>query len=242
MFSKTKLIGLSLGISSSVLLFAAATAQVKGKSSPNAAMQVRFDKEVQGFVGKFCVGCHTGKDAAAGINLAGKHSIVALTKNRDSWSKVAHNVESSAMPPAGSPMPTQKERDLLGACIEAIQSQADCSLNDPGRVTMRRLNREEYNNTVRDLFGIDFRPADSFPSDDVGYGFDNVGDVLSISPLLMEKYLTAAEKISQAVIATPESRVQSQKFDLAKLSHSTGSNGMLQTNGCLLYTSPSPRD
>src|SRR5690606_15488506 len=75
---------------------------------------------------------------------------------------------------------------------------------NPGRVTVRRLNRTEYNNTIRDLVGVDFQPADDFPSDDVGYGFDNIGDVLSISPLLMEKYLDAAEQIAGKAIATPE--------------------------------------
>ena len=70
----------------------------------------------------------------------------------------------------------------------------DCGRTfDPGRVTIRRLNRAEYNNTIRDLIGIDFHPADDFPSDDVGYGFDNIGDVLSMPPILMEKYLAAAE-------------------------------------------------
>ena len=63
---------------------------------------------------------------------------------------------------------------------------------DPGRVTIRRLNRAEYNNTIRDLLGVDFQPADDFPSDDVGYGFDNIGDVLSMPPILLEKYLSAA--------------------------------------------------
>src|SRR5712691_2636458 len=71
---------------------------------------------------------------------------------------------------------------------------------DPGRVTARRLNRYEYNNTIRDLLSINFRPADDFPADDYGYGFDNIGDVLSLSPVLMEKYLTAAEKIAKAAI------------------------------------------
>ena len=70
----------------------------------------------------------------------------------------------------------------------------------PGRVTARRLNRVEYNNTVRDLLGITLRPADEFPLDDAGYGFDNIGDVLSVSPLLMEKYLTAARKLSRLAI------------------------------------------
>ena len=71
---------------------------------------------------------------------------------------------------------------------------------DPGRVTARRLNRYEYNNTIRDLLAINFRPADDFPADDSGYGFDNIADVLSLSPVLMEKYLHAAEKIARTAI------------------------------------------
>ena len=71
----------------------------------------------------------------------------------------------------------------------------------PARVTLHRLNRVEYNNTIRDLVGVDFKPASDFPNDDVGYGFDNIGDVLSLSPLLLEKYLAAAESIlEQAVV------------------------------------------
>ncbi len=75
---------------------------------------------------------------------------------------------------------------------------------DPGRVTARRLNRYEYNNTVRDLLAVDFQPAADFPADDSGYGFDNIGDVLSLSPVLMEKYLAAAEKIARiAIVPAP---------------------------------------
>jgi hypothetical protein len=73
-----------------------------------------------------------------------------------------------------------------------------------GRVTAHRLNRSEYNNTVRDLLGVDFHPADDFPQDDSGYGFDNIGDVLSLSPVLMEKYLAAAEKVARAAVFGPE--------------------------------------
>src|SRR5262249_27970295 len=77
---------------------------------------------------------------------------------------------------------------------------------DPGRVTIRRLNRNEYNNTIRDLLGVKFKPAEDFPTDDVGYGFDNIGDVLAMSPLLMEKYLNAAAKILDEVFRTPALR------------------------------------
>src|SRR5258707_1317035 len=94
---------------------------------------------------------------------------------------------------------------LVAAAPPPARSKASGSA---GRVTMRRLNREEYNNTIRDLTGLDLRPADDFPSDDVGYGFDNIGDVLSISPLLLDKYVVAAEKIAQAAIITPEARAK----------------------------------
>ncbi len=84
-------------------------------------------------------------------------------------------------------------------------SDVDCTGRNVGRVTLRRLNRVEYNNTIRDLVGVDFKPAADFPNDDVGYGFDNIGDVLSLSPLLLEKYLSAAETILEQaiVIADP---------------------------------------
>ena len=75
-----------------------------------------------------------------------------------------------------------------------------------GRVAIRRLNRAEYNNTIRDLIGLDLHPADEFPSDDVGYGFDNIGDVLSTPPVLLEMYLAAAEKVIDAAFRSPEVR------------------------------------
>jgi len=86
-----------------------------------------------------------------------------------------------------------------------VQANFDCSkVKNVGRVTLRRLNRVEYNNTIRDLVGVDFQPAADFPADDVGYGFDNIGDVLSTTPLLFEKYVAAAETVFQKAIIVPE--------------------------------------
>ena len=92
---------------------------------------------------------------------------------------------------------------LVAQRIAATLTEVDCggtTPKDPGRVTIRRLNRAEYNNTIRDLCGVDFKPAADFPADDVGYGFDNIGDVLSFQPILLEKYLAAADKILDAAI------------------------------------------
>ncbi len=106
------------------------------------------------------------------------------------------------MPPADhEPRPAASEAAALVRWIDQAVFDLDCErMRDPGHVTTRRLNRAEYNNTIRDLLGIPLRPADDFPSDDVGNGFDNMGDVLSLSPLLLEKYLAAAESVSSVAL------------------------------------------
>ncbi len=200
----------SFVVAPGILLYSAGKGQThKAKRGSNtvATAQIApgsFTKEALPFVQKYCVACHGANAPAAGISLANDKSTADMLKDRDRWNKVLHAVTSSIMPPPGSPRPEEPERLKFVAYAENVFAQVDCKLKDPGRVTLRRLNREEYNNTIHDLFGIDFRPADDFPSDDVGYGFDNIGDVLSTSPLLMEKYLNAAEKVTRLAIVTPE--------------------------------------
>ena len=123
---------------------------------------------------------------------------------RNSWKRVNEALRFGAMPPEGVEQPTAAEREQAQLWVADRIDSIDCDLiRDPGRVTIRRLNRLEYNNTIRDLFAIDFKPADDFPSDDVGEGFDNIGDVLSLPPLLLEKYLAAAEQISERIVYVP---------------------------------------
>ena len=167
-----------------------------------------FERDVKPVVAKYCLGCHAGEDAAAGLDLSQFKDVSQVLKDGETWELVAQNVGASHMPPKKQPQPTPEQRDRLVAWIESSLSQAYCNLDDPGRVTLRRLNREEYNNSVRDLFGVTSRPADAFPSDDIGYGFDNIGDVLSMSPLLMEKYLGAAEKVSAQAIIAPDGDIR----------------------------------
>lgn len=169
-----------------------------------------FDKEIGPLYAKYCAGCHSGKEAAGSIDLSDKTFAQAL-KNRKFWDKAILNVDAGNMPPPNMPQPTPAERKKMIDAFQGLLTQVDCQLNDPGRVTMRRLNRAEYNNTVRDLLNVDLRLADAFPSDDVGYGFDNIGDVLSLSPLLMEKYLAAADKAAKAAITAPENGVKSTR-------------------------------
>jgi hypothetical protein len=101
-------------------------------------------------------------------------------------------------------LPTLAEREIITGWVEKELYHYDPAHPDPGKVTLRRLNRAEYNATIRDLVGVDFKPAEDFPPDDSGYGFDNIGDVLSLPPILLEKYLAAADKIlDQAIVTDP---------------------------------------
>ena len=157
---------------------------------------------------KYCGACHNPTKPKGGVDISRFGVDAAYSLDQTTGRKILENVEGGAMPPDDAPQPTPSEQTRLLAELQSVVSKAGCVVNaDPGRVTLRRLNRSEYNNTIRDLVGVDFRPADDFPSDDVGYGFDNNGDVLSLPPMLMERYLAAAEAVSDlAIIADDRPR------------------------------------
>lgn len=153
------------------------------------------------FIKKHCLDCHSGSQPEAGLSLAEFRDDASVVSQRDRWKIVIGMVETGGMPPEDLPQPTADERDgFLRAVRGAFERAARDAKPDPGRVTMRRLNRTEYRNTIRDLVGVDFDPTEDFPSDDIGHGFDNIGDVLTMSPVLMERYLAAAESIVQRAI------------------------------------------
>lgn len=176
-----------------------------------------FTKNVQPFVAKNCYACHNDKARSGGLDLKSFQNTESVLGDRDHWEHVVEKLKAGEMPPKGIPRPDPADVIKVTNWIETEFARADKHMKpDAGRVTARRLNRVEYNNTVRDLLGINFRPAEDFPADDYGYGFDNIGDVLSLSPVLMEKYLAAAEKISKAAIfadALPKATVERQKND-----------------------------
>ena len=154
------------------------------------------------FLEAYCFSCHAGDEPAAEVALDSFTDNQSLIENRDIWERVLDMVATGQMPPSDSErFPTIETSEAFVAHVEAIFERADRTAKpDPGRVTVRRLNKVEYKNTVRDLLGVDFNPTENFPADDVGHGFDNIGDVLSMSPLLMERYLEAAEAIVSRVI------------------------------------------
>src|SRR5882762_9941191 len=171
---------------------------------PCLAADKSFQKTVEPFLKANCFLCHNAKMKVGGLDLeaygTAKTAKVALG-DRETWEKVVQKLRTGQMPPKGRPMPPAGQVNAITHWFEVQFARLDREIKpDSGRVTARRLNRAEYNNTIRDLLGVDFKPASDFPADDSGYGFDNIGDVLSLSPVLMEKYLAAAEKISRTAI------------------------------------------
>lgn len=163
-----------------------------------------FASKVRPFLDENCIFCHNGKLQSGGLDLDAFKTSASLNEHRETWERAIQKMRSGEMPPKGAPRPPESEVKAVIAWLEGEFARADRLVKpDPGRVTARRLNRAEYNNTVRDLLGVDLRPADDFPQDDSGYGFDNIGDVLSLSPVLMEKYLTAAERVARTAVFGP---------------------------------------
>lgn len=168
-------------------------------------LAARFSAEAVPFLKKHCVECHGAKEPKADLSLESDLDANALIKRRSVWESVLDMVETGQMPPKEQPKPDPESVDKFVSLVKQLFEDADRNAKpDPGRVTVRRLNRVEYNNTIRDLVGVDFKPAEDFPSDDIGHGFDNIGDVLSLSPVLMERYLAAAESIvERAIVPNP---------------------------------------
>ncbi len=183
-----------------------------------AAGPAIYKAQIEPLLSQYCYRCHGDGKHKGGLALDSYADEAQVLKDRKTWEKVLHHVRTREMPPENKPQPSQTERDVITGWIELEVFQCDCKHPDPGRVTIRRLNRNEYNNTIRDLVGVEFHPADDFPADDVGYGFDNIGDVLSMPPVLMERYLAAAQKIMGAAIVT-DRQVDGpvQKFEAEKL-------------------------
>ena len=164
-----------------------------------------FDAKIKPILQNTCASCHNASLASGDLNLTPYLAPGTVFDDRATWEKIARKIEAGEMPPDGVERPPQERMTAFVEFLRGQFEKADSLVKpDPGRVTAKRLNRNEYRNTIRDLLAVDFRADQDFPTDDSGYGFDNIADILTVSPLLMEKYLNAAEAIaSRAMGADP---------------------------------------
>lgn len=191
----------------------------------DAARQQKLEDKVLPFLKTHCMDCHSAESQEGGIVIDGLSTVNQLLKERKTWERVYRMINAGAMPPADyDAQPTDDIRREVAEIFYDELYNFDCTqIHHAGRSTLHRLNRAEYNNTIRDLFKIRLTPADDFPQDDVGEGFDNIGDVLSVPPLLMEKYLDAAETVAAAVIDTRDfSKGLTQTFNADRTESTAG--------------------
>jgi hypothetical protein len=165
---------------------------------------VEFQKSIKPILENYCFDCHADGANKGNVSFDEFKTDQAVLENQELWLHVLKNLRAGLMPPPKKSQPTPEEKQLVEGWIKRAVFAIDPQNPDPGRVTIRRLNRVEYQNTIRDLIGVKFDTQSAFPADDTGHGFDNIGDVLTLPPMLLEKYVTAANQIvSQAVPAAP---------------------------------------
>jgi len=211
----------TLGVASTVtvlVLLACSNPKVATTASGPKPDFATFAHTVQPFLAEHCYECHDDKDTEGNVRLDIFKDEASLAKGMPTIEKAIKMLTARKMPPKEEPRPTEDDYGKTIAWMNAYTTKFYMSGPiDPGRVTLHRLNRAEYDNTIRDLLHLDdFHPADSFPSDDAGYGFDNNSDVLSIAPVLFEKYIKAAQvSLETAVFTDPTIPPPSKQWDAA---------------------------
>jgi uncharacterized protein DUF1592/uncharacterized protein DUF1588/uncharacterized protein DUF1587/uncharacterized protein DUF1585/uncharacterized protein DUF1595/cytochrome c len=163
---------------------------------------------------KYCVTCHSDKLRTANFSLE-KVDVIHPADNAAIWEKVLHKVRTREMPPPRITRPDETTYNSLANYLETALDQAAEAKPNPGRPAAYRLNRFQYANAIRDLLNLEVDSASLLPADDAGYGFDNIGDVLTVSPTLLEKYLSAAAKISRLAVGDPSISLTSTEYPIA---------------------------
>jgi hypothetical protein len=162
-----------------------------------------YSKDIAPLFDRYCLRCHDKATARGAVVLSVFDDGPPDREYQSLLARVADNLRTQAMPPEGEPHPDAEELETINTWLDKALITENAGA---GRVAVRRLNRAEYNNTIRDLVGLDLDPAKEFPSDDIGYGFDNIAEVLSTPPVLLEMYLAAAEKVIDQVFRSDSVR------------------------------------
>jgi hypothetical protein len=202
-----------------------------------------FAMDVQPLLEKYCYSCHGPDEQTEEVRVDQATGGITVREHREMWERVFQMLKFGSMPPEDELQPSPGERARIVAWLDQALTFLDCDRkHDPGRVTIRRLNRLEYHNSIRDLFGVALDPTEDFPSDDVGEGFDNIGDVLSLPPLLFEKYMDAAEEVSRSVVVavnladTQRQTVLAKQLDLDGEARTAGSTILMASRGTATAT------
>ena len=183
------------------LWLVSATRPVPEAATPQNSLAADY----RSVVNQYCVTCHSDAVKTGGLSLE-KMDFDNIGAGAETWEKVVKKLRSGMMPPQGKPKPDDATRKSMASWLETNLDRAAALKPNPGRPLLRRLNRSEYANAIRDLLALEVDAATLLPPDDSGYGFDNNADILGISPVLLERYLSAAGSISALAVGDPDTR------------------------------------
>jgi hypothetical protein len=172
----------------------------------DAGLDRQFSETVRPFIAKYCAGCHGGASPAGQLDLRGYSSYADVVRDYRRWDMVRQRLAAGTMPPKPVPPPPDATRHAVVAWIANMRAaETQRNAGDPGAVLAHRLSNAEYDYTIRDLTGVDLRPAREFPVDPANpEGFDNSGESLAMSPALLNKYLQAAREVANHMVLTPD--------------------------------------
>jgi len=232
-----------LGVCTAALVLYPAPQQPAPQSTQPAPPATLSPTSERALLDKYCVTCHNEKLKTAGLMLD-KADVEHVGDGAETWEKVVRKIHGGTMPPLGMPRPDQATLDSLASSLEVSLDRAMISRPEPGRAGMHRLNRAEYQNAVRDLLALKIDVNSLLPADDESNGFDNMADVLRVSPSLLEQYLSASRTVSSLAIGDrgigPVSQVYQVPPNLAQAEHIEGLP--LGTRGGILIHQNFPLD
>ena len=189
---------------------AAASAQPNKDKDP-----LSFDRNIGGLLNRYCYRCHGRNETHGDVDLARDQNPGLIVQNHRTWRTALELIEDQEMPPEDSRQPTEEERALIVEFLRNTLDQLDCeTTTEPGPPILRRLSGIEYDRSILDLTGLDLQLSKDFPADPLSYGFDNIGNVLQLSPVQVETYHTAAQKIVAELLSDPRSNAARHVFDV----------------------------
>ena len=191
--------------------------QQPGSRQPSSELASADVSSRRTLLTRYCVTCHNERLQTAGLaldTLLDEFDVTGVRDAVDAWEHVVAKLRSGAMPPTGRRRPDSAEYDALAAGLETALDRFAAANPNPGRAPIHRLNRAEYASAIRDLLAVDIDSRLLLPADNSGYGFDNIAAVLSMSPVLLERYMIAAQKITRLALGDPSIRPVTETYQV----------------------------
>ena len=186
------------------------------RAQPAGVPEASGTAQVRAVLDRYCLTCHNDRLRTAGLTLDAM-DVEQVGEHAEAWEKVVRKLRARAMPPAGRPRPDKATYAAVAEVLETALDRTAAANPNPGRTTTHRLNRTEYANAVRDLLGLEVDARALLPPDDADLGFDNMADILSVSPALLERYLSAARKIGRLALGDPSGGPATATYAVPKL-------------------------